>query len=138
MSTATEDVWGRVIADLDDRPETVAALVRVLDRLDKLDDLKQRVLAEAAVELRADREATPTGGSTAAWLRQQLADGERRVTQLKADAARDSIGWRTIERAKQGAGVSAAKHGKASWWSLTTPPTPPTPTVRDGNLTTDG
>lgn len=48
-----ETAWGDVIANLDG-PASIDALVRVLDKLDALDAIKQRVLAEAAAELRAD------------------------------------------------------------------------------------
>ena len=129
MTTALEDAWGDVITNITG-PASIPALVNVLDKYQQLDHIKERVLAEAADELRADHERQPdTYGTAARWLRDQLANGERRSRELAFAAARDGIGWRTIERVKRRAGVSAARHDRASWWSLVTP-TPPTPPNR--------
>jgi hypothetical protein len=135
MSTPLERAWSDVIAGVSARPGSIAALVNALDRCEALDRIKQRVLAEAAAELRADREPpADTRGTAARWLHHHLADGERRVHELRADAAHAGYGWRTIERAKRDAGVTAARHGGASWWSLTNSATPPALTPRGGNL----
>lgn len=141
MSDALEDAWDAVITNITG-PASVAALVAVLDRCQALDEIKQRVLAEAAAELRADHErpAHTYGNYAARWLRDQLADGERRAQQLKADAARDGIGWRTVERHKRAVLACARRHDGCSWWSIETSlrrensATPPTPTAPIANL----
>jgi cobalamin biosynthesis protein CbiD len=53
MSTALEAAWQVFAAEAE--PASIAALVSVLDRRGDLNEVKQRVLAEAAEELRADR-----------------------------------------------------------------------------------
>ncbi len=122
--------WADVISGLNSKPESIAALVRTLDRLDRLDAIKQQVLARAAAELRADLIASPA--TVTAWLHRQLsdADGECRSRHLRDAASRDGIGWRTVERAKANAGVVAFKRDRVSWWRLTSPPSPPTQSDR--------
>lgn len=139
MTTALEDAWQGVITNITG-PSSVAALVNVLDKCQALDQLKERILSEAAEELRADREpiaavsAVDRGTSIAGWLRRQLSDGERRVQQLKADAARDGIGWRTIERHKRAAGAITHRHDGCSMWSIDSA-TPPTTAGSSATLT---
>ena len=124
--TALEAAWTDVTASLDG--PSIAALVNVLDRRGHLDRVKDGIVAQAVEDLRADREPrlADTESVAARWLHDQLANGERRSRELAFAAARDGIGWRTIERVKRRAGVRAARHDRASWWSLVTP-TPPTP-----------
>src|SRR5690349_10296581 len=78
--TALEAAWEAVLAQLGERPAVLAALVQVLDHRHLLDDLKARVLREAAAELRGDlgvrngarsRRAT-ANGRAARWLHHQL------------------------------------------------------------------
>ncbi|MFI5003451.1 MAG: hypothetical protein ACHQE6_00410 [Solirubrobacterales bacterium] len=124
--TDLDAAWADVISGLDSKPESIAALVRTLDRLDALDAIKQQVLADAAAELKADPIASPA--TVTAWLHRQLsdADGECRSRHLRDAASRDGIGWRTVERAKTKAGVVAFKRDRVSWWRLTlSPPSPP-------------
>jgi hypothetical protein len=148
VSAQLEAAWDSVLASAGARPGAIEALVHALDKRRALDEFKQRVLREAAQELRADRDdwrverAPPSANSPSGcsrrehpgcrprrghqpctatcWLRDELADGERRVQDLKQDAARDGIGWRTIERVKREAGAVAARRGNAWSWSLKT------------------
>jgi hypothetical protein len=142
-------IWDAVIARTG--PDAVEALVTVLDRARKLDQIKDALLAEFIAEVRTP-ERTGRHGQAMRWLRHQLADGERRSTYLREQAADAGIPWRRIEAVKAAAGAQASKHGNASWWSLQpsatrserarranrNSATPSAMTPRGGNLTTDG
>jgi hypothetical protein len=54
------------------------------------------------------------------WLKEQLADGPRRVTELEQAAQEADIAWATVRRAQERLGVQPGKQGmKGPWmWSL--------------------
>jgi len=54
------------------------------------------------------------------FLEQELMDGPRPTTDLKAAAEEAAIGWRTVERAKQRIGVRARKTGTSWTWEFKT------------------
>jgi hypothetical protein len=132
VSAKLEAAWHDVIANIG--PEAIPALVAVLDRYRALDEIKQRAFREAAKEMRDSAHAPDTQSRATRWLRHQLADGERRVQQLKVDAARDGVSWRSCERVKRSAGAVAARRGNAWSWSLATPPRPPAHAERIGTI----
>lgn len=53
-----------------------------------------------------------------AWLRAQLAAGDRPVRELQEDAKRAGIGWRLMEQAKKRLGVENHWQGRMSVWRL--------------------
>jgi hypothetical protein len=128
-------IWDAVIARTG--PAAVDALVTVLDRARKLDQIKDALLVEFAAEVRTP-ERTGRHGQATRWLQRQLADGEQRSTHLRREAVNAGIPWRRVEAVKAAAGAQASKHGNASWWSLQpNSATPSAMTPRGGNLTTD-
>lgn len=106
---------------------TIPDLITVLRCDGHLRTHDDQLVAEVTRDVHADKQPRlDTESNAAVWLHRQLATGERRSRELAFAAARDGIGWRSLEGVKRRAGVSAARHDRASWWSLVTP-TPPTP-----------
>lgn len=81
------------------------------------------VTADALV---GPREEPGRADEAEGWLEAQLTVGPLQTKALKAQAMRDGIAWRTVERAKQELGVKARQTANGWTWSLVT--------VADGGL----
>ncbi|NLF09476.1 MAG: AAA family ATPase [Pirellulaceae bacterium] len=64
------------------------------------------------------------------WLREALADGPKPSSELKGDAKRDGIAWRTVERAKTQLGVSNRPDGFGGPWVWALPDTSDSASLR--------
>jgi hypothetical protein len=137
MSTALEAAWGDVITNIRG-PDTVAALVNVLDKCQALDQLKERILSEAAAELRADGLVSVADGKrrqAERMLDALPADGLR-VADLRVRAESACIGWRTVQAVKATAGIVSVKRADGWYWIKAA--TPQAPAESGETLTTDG
>jgi putative DNA primase/helicase len=52
------------------------------------------------------------------FLRQLLADGPHRATEIRDLAEDEDVSWRTLERAKRDLGVDSFQKDKVHWWRL--------------------
>jgi hypothetical protein len=138
MSTPLERAWSDVIAGISGRPGSIAALVNALDQCEALDRIKERILAEAAAELRGDGLAPVPNGKRrqAECLLDALPADGLRVADVRARAQSARIGWRTVQAVKATAGVVSVK--RADGWHWIKAATPQALAESDGTLTPDG
>jgi putative DNA primase/helicase len=81
---------------------------------DQLDGTARELLDD--VEQPAKGSTGDKGSAAGTWLLDTLATGAVPVRDLKPAATANCIGWRTVERAKEGLGIVAFKGGMSGGW----------------------
>lgn len=98
----------------------------------------REIMAQAEAPPEAEDEAHSERTEAAAWLREVLAEGAKHARDVEKLARDAGLAWRTVQRARQRAGVEIQRIGypaKTTWALAPAPVAPPDPQPRQSRHT---